>query len=79
MKKIAKIPSFLLSNELASSLKLQDPSYMMIIPKPILAATGVTAENLDFDLVVKDGKLSLIGPSVPGSQRVMQPVEEIAT
>ncbi|MEX0763999.1 MAG: hypothetical protein WD033_02370 [Nitrosopumilaceae archaeon] len=79
MKKLAKIPSFLLSSELASSLKLQDQSYIMIIPKPILAETGVTGDNLDFDLVVKDGKLSLIGPSVPGNQRVMQSSEEIAT
>ena len=79
MKKLAEIPCQLMEKETSSALKLAEQPYIMIIPKPLLTEIGVTGDSLDFDLVIKDGKLSLIGPSVPGSQRVMQPVEEIAT
>ena len=79
MKKLAVIPSFLLSSELAASLKLENQHYIMIIPRTILTAAGIASDSITFELMIKDGKLSLIGPSVPGSQRVMQPVEEIAT
>ena len=80
MKKLATIPSFLLSSELASSLKLETRHYIMLIPQSILTTLGLESESLTFELLVKDGKLSLIGPSIDRDPRVKQPgFEEIVT
>ena len=77
MKKLAKIPSFLLSSELSASLKLQEQSYVILIPKSVLYKYGIESETPTFDLIFNNNEISLIGPSVPCSPRVTQPVEEI--
>lgn len=72
MKKIAEIPCQLIERDLASSLKLNEQPYLLLIPKQIISSQGITENNITFDLVVKDGKLSLVGPSISTSPRVTQ-------
>lgn len=64
MKKLAKIPSFLLSKEMSAALKLEQQSYLIIIPKNILEELDVVSTYLSFDLVILDNKLSLLGPKL---------------
>lgn len=58
-----KLPSFLLSKDLAARLKLQEQSYIVLIPKSILQKQGISLENPTFDLSFNQNKLSL-GPSI---------------
>ena len=60
MKKLASLPSFLLSKELAAQLKLQNQHYVVLIPKKF-----VTTSDLTFDLIIQNNRLSLIGPEIP--------------
>ena len=60
MKKLASIPSFLLTKELATQLKLQNQHYVVLIPKKF-----VTTSDLSFDLIIQNNRLSLIGPEIP--------------
>jgi len=60
MKKLASLPSFLLSKELATQLKLQNQHYIILIPKKF-----VTTPDPTFDLIIQNGILSLIGPEIP--------------
>ncbi len=64
MKKLAKIPSFLLTKEMSAALKLEQQSYLIIIPKNILEELDVDSHYLSFDLVILDNKLSLLGPKL---------------
>ncbi len=59
MKKLASLPSFLLSKELSTQLKLQNQHYVVLIPKKF-----VTTPDPTFDLVIQNERLSLIGPKV---------------
>ena len=80
MKKLATVPSFLLSKEQAVSLKLQGQSYLLLLPLQMVRKLGIVSDNLSFDLVIHDGKLSLVGPDLP-NPRVTPPAgtEEIIT
>ena len=71
MKKLATIPSFLLTKELATQLKLQNQHYVILIPKKF-----VTTSDPTFDLIIQNGRLSLIGPEIP---RVTATTEGAAT
>ena len=59
-KKIASIPSFLLSKEESTKLRLQDQSYVLIIPKKLLDDLKITRNEITFDLFLKNKKLSLV-------------------
>jgi len=76
MKKLAQIPSFLLSKEQTAQLKLQHQSYLLIIPQDLVSKVGITNEFLGFDLVILDNKLSLLGPKV-SNPRVKPPAKEV--
>ena len=76
MKKLATIPSFLLSKEHAAALKLQEQSYVLLVPKKLVATAGVTNEYLSFDLVILDNKLSLLGPKVANPRVTQSTVSE---
>jgi len=76
MKKLATIPSFLLSKEQTAELKLQHQSYLLIIPQDLVSKAGITNEFLSFDLVILDNKLSLLGPKV-SNPRVKPPAKEV--
>jgi len=71
MKKLASLPTFLLTKELARLLKLQNQHYVVLIPKKF-----VESSDLTFDLVIQNGRLSLIGPEIP---RVTATTEGVAT
>jgi len=60
MKKLATIPSFLLTKELATQLKLQNQHYIVLIPKKFVESSDPT-----FDLIIQNNRLSLIGPEIP--------------
>jgi len=60
MKKLASIPSFLLTKEQVTQLKLQNQHYVLLIPKKF-----VESSNPTFDLIIQNGRLSLIGPKTP--------------
>jgi len=60
MKKLASLPSFLLSKELTTQLKLQNQHYIILIPKKF-----VTTSDPTFDLIIQNNRLSLIGPEIP--------------
>lgn len=68
MKKIAKILSHLLSEELVTELKLKEPHYIMIFPQHLIRQLGIQQNEISFQLVT-DGlnKLTFIGPQL-GSQ-----------
>ena len=59
MKKLASLPSFLLSKELASQLKLQSQHYVILIPKKF-----VTSSDPTFDLVLENNRITLLGPVI---------------
>jgi len=61
MKKLAFIPSFLLSSSETANLRLQNQVYMIIIPKKLLEQEISVNSELSFNLVVKNGNISLIG------------------
>ena len=74
MKKLAKIPSFLLSKELSTQLKLQNQYYVILIPKKF-----VTTSDPTFDLVLENNRISLLGPTVEPVPEVNQSAVVIDT
>jgi len=59
MKKITKIPAILLSREDATILKLKNEYYVVLIPRNLVARSGIREASFDFDLISKNGVLSL--------------------
>ena len=62
MKKLARIPSFLLSPNEAAKLRLQNQAYMIIIPKKLVENFDILSSELSFDLIIENNRLSLLGP-----------------
>ena len=63
MNILATFISTLFSKELTASLKLQEQPYVIIIPKSILEKHGINSENITFDLVLNNNRITLLGPS----------------
>ena len=63
MKKLAQIPSFLLTPKDTERLRLQNQAYLLIIPKKLIEKFNLTSE-LSFDLVIENNRLSLLGPEL---------------
>ena len=61
MKKLAQIPSFLLSPKDTERLRLQNQAYLLIIPKKLLEKFNLISE-LSFELTIEKNRLSLLGP-----------------
>jgi len=79
MKKLATLSSILFSKEQAIALKLKEQPYIILIPKSIIHKQGLTDETLDFELVISENKITLLGPEIP-NPRVRQPTaKEIVT
>jgi len=74
MKKLAKIPSFLLSKELSTQLKLQNQHYIVLIPKKFITSSDPT-----FDLVIQNNRISLLGPATERVPEVNQSAVVIDT
>ena len=73
-KKLARIPSQLLSKDLTESLHLNAQSYLILIPKDLLSS--INYDYITFDLVIEKGRLSLLGPDLSSDPRVSQSVVE---
>ena len=61
MKKIARIPSFLLTPKDTQRLRLQNQAYLLIIPQKLIEKFILSSE-LSFDLIYENNRLSLLGP-----------------
>jgi len=61
MKKLAKIPSQLLTKESTTKLALKEQPYILLIPKSIIQNQGLMKNQFSFDLLVNSSnKLVLI-------------------
>lgn len=65
MKKLAILLSSLFSKELGAALKLQEQQYVLLIPKSILEKYKISSENITFELVLDNNRITLLGPPVP--------------
>ena len=74
--KIANIPTTLLTKEQATSLKLKDEQYLVIIPKTLLNKLGITKSDFTFDLISDKERVSLAVNRL-AKQRETKPDEEL--
>ena len=74
--KIANIPTTLLTKEQATSLKLKDEQYLVIIPKTLLNKLGITKSDFTFDLISDKEKVSLVVNRL-AKKRETKPYEEL--
>ena len=72
--KLARIPSFLFSPREASVLKLQNQSYVLIIPQKLLEDVGFFESEIEFELVFENGVPSLLGRT---TGETVEPPEEV--
>ena len=59
-KKLAKIPSCLLTHELTIALKLQEQFFIILIPQKLIQKLGCNVDEINFDLVRYENKIHLI-------------------
>ena len=72
MKKLAQIPSFLLSPAETANFRLQNQAYMLIIPKKLLENFNISSSELIFELIFDKNRISLLGPeSAPRETKTM--------
>ena len=62
-----QLPSFLLSKSLSTQLKLQEQHFVVLIPKKL-----VPNNELSFELIIKNNRISLLGPSTNQAPKVNQ-------
>ncbi len=74
MKRLARIPSQLLSKDLTESLHLNEQSYLILVPSSLLH--NLNLDSITFDLMLDKGRISLVGPEVVADPRVSQSVVE---
>ncbi|MCH7560321.1 MAG: hypothetical protein IIC67_02950 [Thaumarchaeota archaeon] len=79
MKKLAKISSTLFSKEQTVALRLQERSYIILIPKSILEKCKIFSENLSFDLIIQNKRIALLGPLTTGPEVMQHSLEEEVT
>ena len=72
MKKLSELPSPLFSKQLQVALKLQEQPYIILIPKSILEKYGIYSDEISFDLVLDNNRISLLGPKTRGSPEANQ-------
>ena len=65
MKKLAILLSSLFSKELSAALKLQEQQYVLLIPKSIFTKYKISSENITFELILDNNRITLLGPPVP--------------
>ena len=63
MKKLARIPSFLLNPKDTERLRLQNQAHLLIIPQKLIEKYNLPLD-LSFDLVIQNNRLSLLGPEL---------------
>jgi len=77
MKKLAILLSSLFSKELCAALKLQQQQYLLLIPKSIFEKYGIWDENISFDLVISENKITLLGPEITNPRVRQSTAKEI--
>jgi len=65
MKKLATLQSSLFSKEQTTALKLQEQHYALLIPKSIFEKYKISSENITFELILDNNRITLLGPHVP--------------
>jgi len=65
MKKLAILLSTLFPKELCAALKLQQQQYVLLIPKSIFEKYKISSENITFELILDNNRITLLGPPVP--------------
>ena len=68
------LPAFLLSKELTAQLRLQEQHFVVLIPKKL-----VPFNELSFELVIENNRISLLGPKTNKVPEVSQSAKVIDT
>jgi len=68
------LPTFLLSKELSSQLRLQEQHFVVLIPKKL-----IPFEELSFEFIIKNNRISLLGPKTNQVPEVSQSAKVIDT
>lgn len=58
--KIANIPSCLLTHELTIALKLQEQSFVILIPQKLIQKLGCNEDEINFELGKHENKIHLV-------------------
>ena len=66
---VSKIPAQLLCSELSTSLRLKEQPFIILIPKSLLTKF-VVEDEIVFELIIENNRLSLLGPKI--TKRVTQ-------
>jgi len=77
MKKLATLLSSLFSKELCAALKLQEQQYVLLLPKSIFEKYKISSENISFDLVISENKITLLGPEITNPRVRQSTAKEI--
>ncbi len=68
------LPTFLLSKELSTQLRLQEQYFVVLIPKKL-----VPFNELSFELKIENNRISLLGPKTNQVPEVSQSAKVIDT
>ena len=69
------LPTFLLSKELSTQLRLQEQYFVVLIPKKL-----IPFDELSFEFIIKNNRITLLGPKTNQVPEVKQlPGKEVVT
>jgi len=68
------LPTFLLSEKLSDQLRLKEQHFVVLIPKRL-----VPFDELSFEFIIKNNRISLLGPKNDPVPEVNQPTKVIDT
>jgi len=68
------LPTFLLSEKLSDQLRLKEQHFIVLIPKRL-----VPFDQLSFEFIIKNNRISLLGPKTNKVPEVNQPTKVIDT
>ena len=68
------LPTFLLSKELSTQLRLQEQYFVVLIPKKL-----IPFNELSFELKIENNRISLLGPKTNQVPEVSQSAKVIDT
>ena len=71
MKRIAKVRAQLLSPESSASLRLKEQPFIILIPKHLLTKF-VAEDEIVFELIIENNRISLLGPKTRGAPEANQ-------
>jgi len=64
---LTHLPTFLLSKELATQLRLQEQHFVVLIPKKL-----IPFNELSFEFIIQNNRISLLGPKTNQVPEVSQ-------